>query len=272
MADQAPHLSWFPFYPGDYLRDTSRLSTVQHGAFVLLLLDYYSTGGPLPLDMEEVYRIARADSQANGQAIREAISQVVARFFVLRDDGWHNLRADREIAKRISQRERLSEAGKLGGKRRWNQEGTDGQASSQAIGQAIDQAIARPQPQPQPQKEKKEELLSGKPDDAPSDPTENGHIPYAEIIGCLNEHAETQFRSTTAETQRCIRARWNAGFRLEDFERVIRQKVAAWKEDPKMIIYLRPQTLFGTKFEAYLNEPEDAGGTGRGPWGRNYEE
>ena len=114
--------------------------------------------------------------------------------------------------------------------------------------------------------------LSGKPDDAPTDPSQNGHIPYAEIIGCLNEHAGTQYRSTASETQRCIRARWTAGFRLEDFEKVVRQKVAAWKDDPRMAIYLRPQTLFGTKFEAYLNEPEAEEGFGdRGPWGRNYE-
>ena len=44
-------------------------------------------------------------------------------------------------------------------------------------------------------------------------------------------------------------------FTVEDFKKVIDIKVAAWKDDPKMSQYLRPATLFGTKFEGYLNEP-----------------
>ena len=51
-----------------------------------------------------------------------------------------------------------------------------------------------------------------------------------------------------------IKARSNEGFEVEDFKRVIDNKVASWGKDPKMSQYLRPNTLFGTKFEAYLNE------------------
>ena len=81
-------------------------------------------------------------------------------------------------------------------------------------------------------------------------------IPFVEIVSYLNAEAEKDFRATTKETQRAIRARWNEGFRFPDFKRVIATKCAQWKTDSEMMGYLRPQTLFGTKFEAYLNEGE----------------
>lgn len=79
-------------------------------------------------------------------------------------------------------------------------------------------------------------------------------IPYSEIINYLNEKAGKNFRSSTDKTKKLIKARWNEGFELNDFKKVIDTKVSQWKHNPKMNPYLRPQTLFGTKFEAYLNE------------------
>jgi len=78
------------------------------------------------------------------------------------------------------------------------------------------------------------------------------HPPYKEIVDYLNEKAGTQFKPETKVTRRYIKARWNEGFRLEDFKKVIDKKVRQWKHKPDMVEYLRPTTLFGTKFEAYL--------------------
>ena len=77
-------------------------------------------------------------------------------------------------------------------------------------------------------------------------------IPYQEIVDYLNLKAGTSYRHSTSSTQKLIRARWNEGFRLDDFKQVIDNMTAKWKGDPKMEQYLRPQTLFGTKFESYL--------------------
>lgn len=85
-------------------------------------------------------------------------------------------------------------------------------------------------------------------------PVKHEKIPFREIIEYLNEKSKKSFRWQTGETQRQIKARWNAGFRVDDFKRVIDNKCAKWLTDPKMIDYVRPATLFGTKFEAYLNE------------------
>lgn len=83
----------------------------------------------------------------------------------------------------------------------------------------------------------------------------------SEIITYLNEKTESTFKASTKKTQSCIRARLSEGFTVEDFKTVIDKKCAEWLVDEKMSKYLRPETLFGTKFEGYLNQ-KIAGRTG----------
>ena len=78
-------------------------------------------------------------------------------------------------------------------------------------------------------------------------------LPFKAIIDHLNAAAGTNYRHTAESTQRLIKARFNEGFKEADFMIVIDNKVAEWKGDAKMQNFLRPQTLFGTKFESYLN-------------------
>lgn len=82
----------------------------------------------------------------------------------------------------------------------------------------------------------------------------NDSIPYDEIVEYLNQKAGTNFRSGTPATQRLIKARLSEGFTVENFKSVIDIKTSQWLNNQKMNQYLRPQTLFGTKFESYLNE------------------
>lgn len=78
--------------------------------------------------------------------------------------------------------------------------------------------------------------------------------PYAEVIGYLNQKAGTAFMVTSKDTRKHIRARIDEGFTVEDFKTVIDHKVTEWGNNPDMVQYLRPSTLFGTKFESYLNQ------------------
>jgi len=78
-------------------------------------------------------------------------------------------------------------------------------------------------------------------------------IPYKEIIDYLNEKAGTKYHATSSATKRLINGRIHDGFELKDFKLVIDKKVSEWK-NTSMNKYLRPQTLFGTKFESYLNQ------------------
>lgn len=103
-----------------------------------------------------------------------------------------------------------------------------------------------------PEKEKKE-ILSGEPD-TPA---------YEAVTDCLNEILGTHYLSTTKETRKLIKARWEDGFRLQDFREVIEKKARSWLHDPKMAQYLRPETLFGPKFQSYLNEKSSASFTAK---------
>lgn len=77
---------------------------------------------------------------------------------------------------------------------------------------------------------------------------------YREIIQYLNSKTNKSYKHNSKATKRLISARLNEGFTLDDFKKVIDIKVKAWSNDKKMNTYLRPETLFGTKFESYLNE------------------
>lgn len=75
---------------------------------------------------------------------------------------------------------------------------------------------------------------------------------YKTIVSYLNEKAGTAYKPTTAKTKSAINARLAEGFTVDDFKTVIDKKCAEWMGSD-MEKYLRPETLFGTKFEGYLN-------------------
>lgn len=78
-----------------------------------------------------------------------------------------------------------------------------------------------------------------------------------EIVEYLNKKLGTNYRSTSQNTRSHIKARLEEGFKVDDFKKVIDIKYEEWK-DTDMESYLRPQTLFGTKFESYLNQKAKA--------------
>ena len=82
---------------------------------------------------------------------------------------------------------------------------------------------------------------------------DNASVLTKNVINYLNEKANKNYKSSTAKTKALINARAREGFALEDFKKVIDTKTREWKGSD-MERYLRPETLFGTKFEGYLNE------------------
>ena len=74
------------------------------------------------------------------------------------------------------------------------------------------------------------------------------------IVDYLNEKTDSHYKATTPKTKQLVQARLKEGFSVDDFKTVIDKKTATWLKDSKMNKYLRPLTLFGTKFEDYLNE------------------
>ncbi|QIW18555.1 phage replisome organizer N-terminal domain-containing protein [Bacillus thuringiensis] len=108
-------------------------------------------------------------------------------------------------------------------------------------------------------KDIKKEYSSGKSQDNAQS------IPYQEIVDYLNMKTKTNYKHTSKKTQDLIKARWKEGFGLTHFQQVIDIKASQWIDNTEMSGYLRPITLFGTKFESYLNEkPAQRKGTFKG--------
>ena len=74
-----------------------------------------------------------------------------------------------------------------------------------------------------------------------------------EVVNHLNEKAGTKYKSNSKNTTKHIKARINDGYTLEDFKTVIDKKCSEWL-NTDMEKYLCPDTLFGSKFEKYLNQ------------------
>ena len=82
---------------------------------------------------------------------------------------------------------------------------------------------------------------------------DTNNIIYSRVIEYLNSKTGKSYKSTTRKTQSLIKARIDEGFNEEEFFKVIDNKVAEWK-GTEYEKYLRPETLFGNKFEGYLNQ------------------
>lgn len=82
--------------------------------------------------------------------------------------------------------------------------------------------------------------------------TEDKEI-YKRIIDYLNSRCGTRYTEKNKQTKESIHARLEEKFTEEDFYTVIDKKCNEWL-GTEMEKYLRPQTLFGTKFESYLNQ------------------
>ena len=72
-------------------------------------------------------------------------------------------------------------------------------------------------------------------------------------IAYLNQVANKRYKFVD-KTKRLLLARFKEGYTLEDFKHVIDIKTAEWKDSPEFSKYLRPETLFGSKFDGYLNQ------------------
>ncbi|MCC6641783.1 MAG: DUF1376 domain-containing protein [Deltaproteobacteria bacterium] len=85
-------LPYMPVYIGDYLGDTGHLSTLEHGAYLLLLFHYWRRGEPLPNDPERLRRIAGVS-----KPVWSKISQNLESFFVADETHWTHKRVEEEL-------------------------------------------------------------------------------------------------------------------------------------------------------------------------------
>jgi uncharacterized protein YdaU (DUF1376 family) len=92
MSDEEKVKVWMPLFIGAYLADTQRLSTEQHGAYLLLIMDYWMNGAPSD-DDEELAQITKLQLSS-----WKKMKAKIVKFFTLKDGKWHHKRIEQELA------------------------------------------------------------------------------------------------------------------------------------------------------------------------------
>lgn len=155
-------------------------------------------------------------------------TSLMSKFTKCEDGLWHNERLETEVKKRIKFTESRKNNGLKGGRPAKNQTVT---------------------------KSKTNRLSLAKPkNNLPEDVNESDND-IKIIVDYLNEKVSSNFKSKTKNTVEVINARIKEGYTVDNFKTVIDKKADEWLTNPKMAIHLKPETLFGNKFDGYLNQP-----------------
>ena len=143
---------WMPLYIGDYMSGTSRLTTEQHGAYLLLIMDYWKNGA-LPDNDAILAQITRLSLDA--WSMHRA---VLERFFAVEGGEWTHKRIEREMESAREKKQKASEKAKAAAQARWDRESRqkDGpnESNRECSGHAPSSASAMheecPSPSPSP--------------------------------------------------------------------------------------------------------------------------
>lgn len=122
-------MNYYEHHLGDYVRDTAHLSMLEDGAYRRLLDAYYIREEPLPLTMRDVFRLTRAQSKQD----REAVETVLREFFTETAEGWRHARCDREIG-RFQDKQRKARAS---AEARWSQRKPQSEGNANASANAM---------------------------------------------------------------------------------------------------------------------------------------
>lgn len=183
---------WMPIYVGDYLADTARLTTEQHGAYLLLLMDYWKSGPP-PDNDAVLARVTglSADAWSNARSILQP-------YFDVADGVWRHKRVDSERQRAVERKSAAVSKAKAAAAAKWR-------ASSNAPSNApsIPQAMPeRCQSQSQSQSEE--------PNSSPKGEGRRLPCPVEKLVALYHECLPSNPRCLVLSDARrgAIRARW----------------------------------------------------------------
>lgn len=114
---------WMPLYIADYLADTTRLNTEQHGAYLLLIMDYWRNGAP-PNDDEVLANITRLSLQQWRKH-----KATLLKLFVINDGLLTHKRIEDELLKASENAEKYAERAKKAAAKRWSKESSSNATS-----------------------------------------------------------------------------------------------------------------------------------------------
>ena len=162
--------AWMPLYVGDYIRDTGHLTTIEHGAYFLLLMHAWTHDGALPTDPPRLMAITKLASREWKHS-----SAILLEFFRRDGDTLRHKRIDRELGRATKVSEKRRSAGKASAEARARRKSDDesgdekptetaatapsnGQQNdsicSTSVADVLEQNARQPQPQPQRRKKK----------------------------------------------------------------------------------------------------------------------
>lgn len=280
----------FPKNIGDWMTATAHLSEVEECIYSRMVDQYYVREKPLPQDVASICRLVRATSAA----AKKAVAVVLAEFFTLESDGYHQKRCDEELekfhagdderaAKEANEAERmrrfrerrkelfdaLREVGivpeynvKMAELQRLherycNAPATRTETPPERHMNGTATTIQNQEPEPEPVQVQNLTTLSGKPDESPPvvDEKINGfHKQAVEILEYLNTSTGRNYRPVETNLKLIV-ARLKSGMTPLQLREIVFDRCQKWGGDPKMAEYLRPATLFNaTKGEQYLGE------------------
>mgnify|MGYP001577826596 CR=1 FL=1 len=215
----------FQIYAADLYVDTNEWTCEEVGAYTRLLMSEW-VNGDLPNDPKRLARITGQDLKR----FQKTAPQLMRKFQNNGNERLVNLRLEQTRLEQRKYRDKQSLNAKSGWKKR------------NATADATSDDTAMPDGMPN-------ECSSSSPS-----VKDNTMSCVKEIVGFLNSKSGKNFSYKTKATIAHIKARLAEGKTVDDFKKVITIKCDKWLSKPEMCDYLRPETLFGSKFEAYLNE------------------
>lgn len=191
-------MHYYQFNLGDYARDTQHLTEMEDLAYRRMLDLYYLKEKPLPRSVDQIARLIRMRSHT------ECIANVLQDFFFCEKDGYHNSGADKVLSRVQSKSAKAKEAAL----KRWSKNNNLEDANALPTESECTANGMQPKTQdPIPKTHIKED----------SDKQGLPPCPQQEILKAWKEVMPDKTQPRTWDGQRAqnLKARWNAGFRIE---------------------------------------------------------
>ena len=191
-------MHYYQFNLGDYARDTQHLTEMEDLAYRRMLDLYYLKEKPLPRSVDQIARLIRMRSHT------ECIANVLQDFFFCEKDGYHNSGADKVLSRVQSKSAKAKEAAL----KRWSKNNNLEDANALLTESECNANGMQPKTQdPRPKTHIKED----------SDKQGLPPCPQQEILKAWKEVMSDKTQPRTWDGQRAqnLKARWNAGFRIE---------------------------------------------------------
>jgi uncharacterized phage protein (TIGR02220 family) len=217
MASKDPA---FLFYPSDFLTGTMFMNNEQIGIYIRLLCSQHQHGGII-------------DKTSFNSLVGE--NQLLRSKFIETETGFYNERLTVEMEKRNKKSNNMSETAKEVWARRKEAKNT--------IVSKKDTNVLQLHNNSNTEVNKNDTIVIQ---------TVNVNEDVNIIIDYLNKVCNTDYKKNSKKTIEKVNARLSEKFTIEDFKLVIDFKYKQWGADENMKQYLRPETLFGSKFESYL--------------------